>query len=138
MMTTTMWHPGARDLLEAAFHSFDQAAQTLQQSYSTLTTRVEQMDLELTHSNDALRQQLRENEAMRMHLDGILESLSTGVLVLDDTGSITRSNRTAGQLLGARLGSRMVVKRGTKFIRPIFITVVLALTGKLLYAAFVK
>ena len=44
----------------------------------------------------------------------------------------------AGQLLGARLGSRIVVKRGTKFIRPIFITVVLALTGKLLYAAFVK
>ena len=44
----------------------------------------------------------------------------------------------AGQLLGARVGSRMVVKRGTKFIRPIFITVVLALTAKLLYGAFVK
>ncbi|MSU58607.1 MAG: hypothetical protein EXS35_10595 [Pedosphaera sp.] len=44
----------------------------------------------------------------------------------------------AGQLLGARLGSGMVVKRGTKFIRPVFITVVLALTGKLLYDAFVK
>ena len=43
-----------------------------------------------------------------------------------------------GQLLGARLGSRMVVKRGTKFIRPVFITVVLALTGKLLYEAYVK
>jgi uncharacterized membrane protein YfcA len=44
----------------------------------------------------------------------------------------------AGQWLGARLGSRMVVKRGTKFIRPIFISVVLALTGKLLYDAYVK
>jgi uncharacterized membrane protein YfcA len=38
----------------------------------------------------------------------------------------------AGQFLGARLGSRMVVTRGTKFIRPVFITVVLALTLKLL------
>jgi uncharacterized protein len=37
-----------------------------------------------------------------------------------------------GQLLGARLGSKMVLKRGVKFIRPVFITVVLLLTLKLL------
>ena len=43
-----------------------------------------------------------------------------------------------GQLLGARLGSRMVVKRGTKFIRPVFITVVLLITAKLLYGAWRK
>jgi uncharacterized membrane protein YfcA len=41
-----------------------------------------------------------------------------------------------GQLIGARIGSRMVIKRGTKFIRPIFIAVVLAITAKLLYQAF--
>ncbi len=99
-MTTTAWQTGERELLEAAFHSFDQAAHTLQQSYSTLTARVEQMDLELAQSNDALRRQLRVNEAMRMHLDGILESLSTGVLVLDDAGVITRGNAPAARLLG--------------------------------------
>ena len=38
-----------------------------------------------------------------------------------------------GQLLGARIGARMVIARGTKFIRPVFICVVLALTLKLLY-----
>jgi hypothetical protein len=43
-----------------------------------------------------------------------------------------------GQLIGARFGSRMVLRGGTKFIRPVFITVVLALTTKLLYDAFVK
>ena len=42
----------------------------------------------------------------------------------------------AGQLLGARLGSRMVVKRGAKFIRPVFIGVALAITAKLLYDSF--
>ena len=89
-----------RDVLRAAFHSFDQAAQTLQQSYCALTARVEQMDLELAHSNDALRRQLSENEAMRIHLDGILESLSTGVLVLDSSGAIVRSNAPAAQMLG--------------------------------------
>jgi len=43
-----------------------------------------------------------------------------------------------GQLIGARFGSRMVLRGGTKFIRPVFISVVLALTAKLLYDAFVK
>jgi uncharacterized membrane protein YfcA len=42
----------------------------------------------------------------------------------------------AGQFAGARLGSRAVLKRGAGFIRPIFITVVLLLTGKLLYQNF--
>jgi uncharacterized protein len=41
-----------------------------------------------------------------------------------------------GQLLGARAGSRMVVAKGTKFVRPVFITVVLAITCKLLYDSF--
>ncbi len=41
-----------------------------------------------------------------------------------------------GQLLGAKIGSSMVVTRGTKFIRPIFLAVVLTLTLKLLYDGF--
>ena len=43
-----------------------------------------------------------------------------------------------GQWVGARLGSRMVIARGTKFIRPVFLSVVLALTLKLLYEVYVK
>ena len=39
----------------------------------------------------------------------------------------------AGQLIGARLGSGMVIARGTRFIRPIFLTVVLALAARLLW-----
>ena len=42
----------------------------------------------------------------------------------------------AGQLLGARLGSKVVIRRGTKFIRPVFIVVVLAITGRLLWRNF--
>ncbi len=41
-----------------------------------------------------------------------------------------------GQLLGARIGSRMVILRGTRFIRPVFLAVVFALTLKLLYQAY--
>jgi uncharacterized protein len=41
-----------------------------------------------------------------------------------------------GQLVGARIGSRMVITRGTKFIRPVFLGVVFALTVKLLYDGY--
>jgi uncharacterized membrane protein YfcA len=41
-----------------------------------------------------------------------------------------------GQLVGARIGSRMVISRGTRFIRPVFLVVVFALTLKLLYDAY--
>lgn len=41
-----------------------------------------------------------------------------------------------GQLLGARLGSKIVIKNGTKLIRPIFIVVVLAITARLLWQNF--
>jgi uncharacterized membrane protein YfcA len=44
----------------------------------------------------------------------------------------------SGQLLGARLGSRMVITRGTRFIRPVFLTVVFALILKLLFDAYLR
>lgn len=42
----------------------------------------------------------------------------------------------AGQIIGARVGSGMVVKRGAKFIRPVFIAVVILTTVKLLVQRF--
>jgi uncharacterized membrane protein YfcA len=42
----------------------------------------------------------------------------------------------AGQLIGARLGSGMVIKHGAKFIRPVFLCVVFAMTLKLLWDAW--
>jgi len=43
-----------------------------------------------------------------------------------------------GQLLGAKAGSHMVITRGAKFIRPIFLTMVIAVTLKLVYDAYWK
>ena len=37
-----------------------------------------------------------------------------------------------GQWTGARLGSRLVIRKGARFIRPVFVAVVLAITVKLL------
>ncbi len=99
------------DLLQDAFRSFDQAAATLQESYQTLTARLERMDLELAASNEALRLNLKENEEMRSHLSAILESLTTGVIVADGAGAIVRCNRSAEVLLG--------LSRNRLFGRPI-------------------
>ncbi|MBA5869995.1 MAG: hypothetical protein GDA68_08350, partial [Nitrospira sp. CR2.1] len=52
------------DLLTRAFRDFDQAATVLQQSYDGLTTRLQQMDLELAQTNASLREHLRETEDM--------------------------------------------------------------------------
>jgi uncharacterized membrane protein YfcA len=41
-----------------------------------------------------------------------------------------------GQLVGARLGSGMVIRKGAGFIRPVFLTVVFAMTVKLLWDAW--
>lgn len=38
-----------------------------------------------------------------------------------------------GQFIGARVGSRMVIRKGTRFIRPIFISMVLAITIRLIW-----
>ena len=41
-----------------------------------------------------------------------------------------------GQLIGARLGSKVVIRKGAKFIRPMFITIALAITARLLWQNF--
>jgi uncharacterized membrane protein YfcA len=35
--------------------------------------------------------------------------------------------------VGARVGARLVIRKGTRFIRPVFIGSVLAVTAKLFY-----
>lgn len=44
----------------------------------------------------------------------------------------------AGQWLGARAGSKMVVTRGTRFIRPVFLTMVVLITMKMIYDVYLK
>ena len=43
-----------------------------------------------------------------------------------------------GQWLGAQAGSHMVITRGTKFIRPIFLTMVILITLKVIWDAWLK
>lgn len=44
----------------------------------------------------------------------------------------------AGQLIGARLGSGLVIARGAKIIRPIFIATALALAARMIWKSFAE
>ena len=86
-------------LLKQAFASFDEAAGTLERSYQLLNRRVQELNVELDLSNQALRESLASNEEIKSHLHAILESLTTGVLVTDLDSQITTVNRTAEAML---------------------------------------
>jgi uncharacterized membrane protein YfcA len=43
-----------------------------------------------------------------------------------------------GQWFGARAGSKMVLRRGTQFIRPVFLSAVILVTLKMIYDAYLK
>lgn len=92
-------------LLERAFRSFGEATVTIEASYRALRARIDQLDLELAERNEALRVNLQKTEEIRSHLDAVLESLSTGVLVADHSGVIVRANQAAESLLGAPQGT---------------------------------
>ena len=42
----------------------------------------------------------------------------------------------AGEIIGARIGSHMVIRKGTSLIRPIYVTIVVVTTLRLLYNAY--
>ena len=86
-------------LLKQAFASFDEAAGTLERAYQMLSGRVQQLNVELEVSNQALRESLASNEEIKSHLHAILESLTSGVLVTDLNAQITTVNRAAELML---------------------------------------
>ncbi len=88
------------EILSQAFQTFNEATQQLQDSYDDLKERVKLLDLELTKKNQELEKNLTEKEEVKNYLNNILESLTTGVIVIDKQGRITTFNKTAGLITG--------------------------------------
>lgn len=88
------------EVLRRAFHSFTEVTEQLQKSYDNLQLRIQQLDLELARKNEELEQNLREKEEVKNYLDFILQSLTNGVIVINNENRITTFNKTAGQILG--------------------------------------
>jgi two-component system sensor histidine kinase FlrB len=87
-------------LLNQAFSQFNLSTSKLQDSYNQLQRRVGMLDLELESKNKQLEASLIEKERSKDYLYNILESLNSGVVVIDEKGQITTFNRAVELITG--------------------------------------
>ena len=89
-------------LLNRSIASFNGAAHKFETYYRHLEQRVRELDLELANKNRELKRNLKEKEEIKNYLRNILESLTTGVIVIDLSGRITTFNRAAERMTGEK------------------------------------
>jgi signal transduction histidine kinase len=102
--------PPAGDIkvLQESFESFNTSTLKLQNAFSNLELKFENLNRELEQKNRHLERILAEKEEVRNHLETILESLTTGVVVTDLAGRITLMNGCAGNF--TRMGPDVATK----------------------------
>ena len=90
--------------LSQALYHFDLSASRLQDSYQQLQQRIEMLNLELEEKNKQLELNLRERARDEEYLSNILESLKSGVVVVDGKGEVKTFNRAAERITGIARG----------------------------------
>jgi two-component system sensor histidine kinase FlrB len=102
----------SRDLLheviEGASHDLDEVVrslpallQRLQRSYDQLREKAQRMEDELCRTNADLAAKVRELDAVKRHLEAVVEALPSGVVIRDARGRIVSANKAALSILGA-------------------------------------
>ncbi len=86
--------------LDHVLRTFPDVLDALRQSYDELRARAERMENELCRANAELASKVRELDAVKGHLEAVLDSLPTGVVVRDSRGRVVSVNRAAQVLLG--------------------------------------
>lgn len=86
--------------LEDAFKLFNQLSMSLADSYRDLQTQVEYLSKELSEARSERLKQLAEKELLADKLEGLLDTLPAGIVVLDSHGHITQANPVAHDMLG--------------------------------------
>ena len=79
---------------------FNEALSRLEASYRALEGRFDALNRELEATNCRLQESLSDKERLNSYLREILESLGSGVVVVDTEGNITLFNRAASTILG--------------------------------------
>ncbi len=98
-MANTEAKPDNALLLEA-FNTFSEAALQLEQSYHDLQEHTRALGLELSETNEKLRHSLNAQEKVSLQLRGVLDAMTTGILVLELDGTIQAVNPAACRMLG--------------------------------------
>lgn len=89
--------------LEQAFSEFTDTSLQLEQAYRELESRAETLSTALASAQDERLVQLAEKEKLADRLQGLLETLPAGVIVLDGQGVVQECNPGARTLLGDEL-----------------------------------
>ncbi len=92
--------PEQIDFLKGLIDSFNSSTAKLRDAYTVLQDKVASLNSRLEDTNRELSVSLDEQERLSNYLTNILESLSSGVLVVDPGGRITLFNRGAETMLG--------------------------------------
>lgn len=83
-----------------SYASFNKTIEKLHQAYKDLEEKFENLNLELEQTNLKLRESLVEKDKVTNYLNNILESLTSGVLVVNLEEKITLFNRAAEEITG--------------------------------------
>jgi len=83
-----------------SYSSFNKVVNKIQRQYLTLKETYTRQSEELQTVNKTLQSLMSENRAVTEFLNGILNSLASGVIALDTTGNISHMNPAARQMLG--------------------------------------
>ncbi len=95
--------PLAPDDLHEAFNLFNQMSQQLSASYTQLEDRVTHLTEELQSVSAQRMHELAEKERLAERLEGLLNVLPGGVVVLDSKGFVRQANPAALEMLGEPL-----------------------------------
>jgi len=90
-------------LLNRSINQFNATADTLQASYKHLQQQVKNLNIELEQKNVQLKNNLAENEITRNFLNAVLESIPSGVFVIDRTKKLLMANKELSKIIGADL-----------------------------------
>lgn len=99
---------GAGDVTNA-ITTFTNVLETLQESHGRLEARARHVDAELCKANDELERKVVELDRVKQHLESILASIPTGVVVYDTEGRVVRANEAATTILGVGRGDLLGV-----------------------------
>jgi len=89
--------------LNRSFAAFNDSANELEASYKVLREQVKHLNLELEKKNSQLEKNLLENEVNKNFLNSILESLPTGVFVINRDRKLLMVNQAMSKIVGRNL-----------------------------------
>ena len=83
-----------------SYASFNRILNSVQRKYFDLKEEFSQQNDELAHTNVKLLEMTQENLSANEFLNGLLSSITVGVIAVDKNGLITHFNQAASTLFG--------------------------------------